>query len=93
MTRIVLTVFVLLDCVAFGTELFAQAGQTINPVPLTADLEHGNHHMSDQLRHAGNVLPECVRSGEPPANPAAPATSGACNLNCTTQQLICKQRC
>jgi hypothetical protein len=35
MTRIVLTALVLLDCVAFGTELFAQAGQTINPVPIT----------------------------------------------------------
>jgi hypothetical protein len=35
MTRIVLAALVLLNCAAFGTEVFAQAGQTINPVPLT----------------------------------------------------------
>jgi hypothetical protein len=35
MTRIVLVALVLLNCAAFGTEVFAQAGQTINPVPLT----------------------------------------------------------
>jgi hypothetical protein len=35
MSRIVLAALVLLNCVVFGTETFGQAGQTINPVPLT----------------------------------------------------------
>jgi hypothetical protein len=26
-------------------------------------------------------------------NPAASTSTGACNLSCTTQQLVCKQRC
>jgi hypothetical protein len=28
----------------------------------TADREYDNHHMSDQLRHAGNELPEFLHS-------------------------------
>src|SRR5215471_380620 len=35
MTRIVLAALVLLNCTAVATELFAQANQVINPVPLT----------------------------------------------------------
>ena len=35
MTRIVLAALVLLNCAAFATEVFAQANQVINPVPLT----------------------------------------------------------
>jgi hypothetical protein len=35
MTRTVLAGLVLLNCTAFATELFAQAGQTVNPVPIT----------------------------------------------------------
>jgi hypothetical protein len=27
------------------------------------------------------------------ANPAASGSSGACNLTCTSAQLVCKQRC
>jgi hypothetical protein len=30
--------------------------------PHTADREYDNHHMSDQLRHAGNELPEFLHS-------------------------------
>jgi len=36
MTRVMLAALVLLNCALFGTETFGQAGQTINPVPLTA---------------------------------------------------------
>ena len=35
MTRIALVALVLLSSAAFATEVAAQAGQTINPVPLT----------------------------------------------------------
>ncbi len=35
MTRIVLAALVLLNCTAFASEVFAQAGQTVNPVPIT----------------------------------------------------------
>jgi hypothetical protein len=31
MRRIVLAALVLLNCASFGTELFAQANQTVNP--------------------------------------------------------------
>ena len=36
MTRVMLAALVLLNCALFGTETFGQAGQTVNPVPLTA---------------------------------------------------------
>jgi hypothetical protein len=50
MSRIVLAALVLLNCVVFGTETFGQAGQTIKPCTAhTADREHDNHHVSDQL--------------------------------------------
>jgi hypothetical protein len=36
----------------------------------------------------------CVPTTAAAANPLAPADgSAACNLSCTTQQLVCKQRC
>src|SRR6266481_2225054 len=35
MRRIVLAALVLLNCASFGTELFAQASQTVTPVPIT----------------------------------------------------------
>jgi len=35
MTRIVLAALVVLNCVAFATVVFAQANQTVNPVPIT----------------------------------------------------------
>jgi hypothetical protein len=94
MTRIVLTALVLLDCVAFGTELFAQAGQTINPVPITPPTLNTatttcQTNCDTQAMFCQN---SCVLAS-PAANPAAPASSGACNLNCTTQQLVCQQRC
>ena len=35
MRRIVLVALGVLSCAAFATEVFAQAGQTVNPVPIT----------------------------------------------------------
>jgi hypothetical protein len=50
MTRFVLAALVLLSCAVFATELSAQAGQVINPVPShTAEREYSNQHMSDRL--------------------------------------------
>jgi hypothetical protein len=96
MTRIVLAALVLLNCVAFGTELFAQAGQTVNPVPITPPTLNTatttcQTNCDTQAMFCQN---SCVpTSAAAAANPAAPASSGACSLSCTTQQLVCKQRC
>jgi hypothetical protein len=96
MTRIVLTALVLLDCVAFGTELFAQAGQTINPVPLTPptlNTAPTTCQTSCDVQ-AMTCLNACVpTSAASAASPGTAASSGTCNLSCTTQQLVCKQRC
>ena len=96
MTRIVLTALVLLDCVAFGTEVFAQAGQTINPVPITPPTL--NTATTTCQTNCDTQAMTCQNSCVPTiastiTNPAAPTSAGACNLACTTQQLVCKQRC
>jgi hypothetical protein len=98
MTRIVLTVLVLLNCAAFGTEVFAQASQTVNPVPITPPTLNTTTTTCqincDTL--AMNCQNSCIpTTGATVASPFAPAgaSSGACNLSCTTQQLVCKQRC
>jgi hypothetical protein len=96
MTRIVLTALVLLDCVAFGTELFAQAGQTINPVPITPPTLNTatttcQTNCDTQAMFCQN---SCVPTTSAAATtPAAATGASACNLSCTTQQLVCKQRC
>jgi len=95
MTRIVLAALVLLSCAVFGTELSAQSGQVINPVPLTPPTVNTTT-TTCQISCDGQAM-TCLNSCLPTtaataANPTAPA-SGTCNLNCTTQQLVCKQRC
>jgi hypothetical protein len=97
MRRIVLAALVLLNCAAFGTELFAQANQTVNPVPLTPPSVNTatttcQINCDTQAMFCQN---SCVPiTGTTAANPAAPAgASSACNLSCTSQQLVCKQRC
>jgi hypothetical protein len=93
MTRIVLAALVLLNCAAFGTEVFAQAGQTVNPVPITPptlNLTTTTCQINcDTL--AMNCQGACISSAPVVAAPAG--SSAACNLGCTTQQLVCKQRC
>ncbi len=97
MRRIVLAALVLLNCAAFGTELFAQANQTVNPVPLTPPSVNTvtttcQINCDTQAMLCQN---SCVPiTGTTAANPAVPAgASSACNLSCTSQQLVCKQRC
>jgi hypothetical protein len=98
MTRIVLAALVLLNCAVFGTETFGQAGQTINPVPITPPTLNTTT-TTCQINcdtQAMFCLNNCVPiTGSPAqANPTVPAgVTGTCNLSCTTQQLVCKQRC
>jgi hypothetical protein len=96
MTRFVLAAFVLLSCAAFATELSAQAGQVINPVPLTppsVNTATSTCQTGCDVQ-AMTCLNSCVpTAAAPAASPGAAASSGTCNLNCTTQQLVCKQRC
>jgi len=96
MTRIVLAALVLLNCTAVATELFAQANQVINPVPLTPPTVNTTT-TTCQINcdtQAMNCQNSCIPTTAAVAtNPAASGSSGACNLSCTTQQLVCKQRC
>jgi hypothetical protein len=96
MTRIVLAALVLLNCTTFASEVFAQAGQTVNPVPITPPTINTTT-LTCQINcdtQAMNCQNSCVpTTAAVTANPAAGAGSGACNLSCTTQQLVCKQRC
>jgi hypothetical protein len=97
MTRIVLAALVVFGFAAFATEVFAQAGQTVNPVPITPPTLNTTT-LTCQINcdtQAMNCQNSCVpTTGAVAANPLAPAGStSACNLSCTTQQLVCKQRC
>jgi hypothetical protein len=96
MTRFVLAALVLLNCTVFATELSAQAGQVINPVPLTppsVNTATSTCQTSCDMQ-AMTCLNGCVPTSTATAvSPGAVASSGTCNLNCTTQQLVCKQRC
>ena len=96
MTRIVLAALVLLNCAAFGTEVFAQASQTVNPVPITPPTLNTittTCQTSCDVQ-AMTCLNSCVpTSTATAASPGAATSSGTCNLGCTTQQLVCKQRC
>ena len=96
MKRIVQAALVLVTCATFATELFAQANQTVNPVPTTPPTINTTTltcqvNCDTQAMICQNA---CIpTTAATVANPAAAGSSGACNLNCTTQQLVCKQRC
>ena len=96
MTRIVLAALVLVNCAAFATEVFAQASQTVNPVPITPP-SINTTTLTCQVNcdtQAMNCQNSCVpTTATVTINPAAATASSACNLSCTTQQLVCKQRC
>jgi hypothetical protein len=104
MTRIALTALVLLNCAAFGTEVFAQANQTVNPVPITPPTL--NTATTACQINCDTLAMNCQNSCIPTAgtvvvNPALPGATLAlpaganstCTLSCTSQQLVCKQRC
>ena len=96
MTRIVLAALVLLNCTAFATEVFAQASQTVNPVPITPPTINTTTttcqvNCDTQAMICQNAcIPTTAAAA---ANPAGAGSTGACNLSCTSQQLVCKQRC
>jgi len=101
MTRIVLAALVVLSCTAFATEVFAQAGQTVNPVPITPPTLNQTT-LTCQI-NCDTLAMTCQNSCVPTTAAAAAAnsttpgsaatTASACALSCTTQQLVCKQRC
>ena len=96
MKRIVLAALVLVRCVAFATELFAQANQTVNPVPLTPPTINTTTttcqvNCDTQAMICQNA---CIpTTAATLVNPAPSSSTGACNLTCTSAQLVCKQRC
>jgi len=96
MTRIALAALVLLSSAVFATELAAQAGQVINPVPLTPPTLNLTTTTCQTTcdTQAMVCLNTCVSTAvAPTTTPAAAPSGGACNLSFTTQQLVCKQRC
>jgi hypothetical protein len=96
MTRFVLAALGLLSCALFATELFAQSGQVTNPIPLTPPTVNTTITTCQTScdMQAMTCLNGCVPTSTATAvSPGAAASGGACNLACTTQQLVCKQRC
>lgn len=95
MTRVVLTSLVFLSCAPFTTEVFAQAGQVVNPVPITPPSVNTATTTCQTScdTQAMVCLNSCIPITTPATTPAVTTSPGACNLNCTTQQLVCKQRC
>jgi len=96
MTRIVLAALVVLSCAAFGTKAFAQANQTVNPVPITPPTINTTT-LTCQI-NCDTAAMTCQNSCIPTtaaatATPATSSSAGACALSCTSQQLVCKQRC
>ena len=96
MRRIVLAALVLLNCASFGTELFAQASQTVTPVPLTPPTVNTTTttcqvNCDTQAMNCQNACIPTTAAAQ--ASPAGSGSSGACNLSCTSAQLVCKQRC
>jgi hypothetical protein len=96
MTRIVLAALVVFSFAAFATEVFAQAGQTVNPVPITPPTLNTTT-LTCQI-NCDTAAMTCQNSCIPTTAAAAattttPPAAGACALSCTSQQLVCKQRC
>lgn len=92
--RIALLGVVLLSGAAFATELLAQSGQTVNPVPIvppslqTSTLTCQINCDTQAMNCTNGCLPTTAA-----ATLGAAAGSPSCNLACSTQQLVCKQRC
>jgi hypothetical protein len=94
MTRIVLAALVVFGFAAFATEVFAQAGQTVNPVPITPPTLNTTT-LTCQI-NCDTLAMTCQNSCIPTtaaaaATPTTPSSTSA--LSCTSQQLVCKQRC
>jgi hypothetical protein len=92
--RVALLGVVLLSGAAFATELLAQSGQTVNPVPIvppslqTSTLTCQINCDTQAMNCTNGCLPTTAAQ-----TLGAAAGSPSCNLACSTQQLVCKQRC
>ena len=99
MRRLALVVAILLNCASFGTELFAQAGQTVIPVPITppllqtAPLTCQINCDTLAMTCQNSCIPTTAAAAATPTTPSSTSAAGACALSCTSQQLVCKQRC
>jgi hypothetical protein len=87
---------VLLSWSSFETELFAQSNQTVTPVPIIPPTLNTNT-LTCQI-NCDTIAMNCQNSCTPTTAAAAAAGglavgSASCNLTCSTQQLVCKQRC
>jgi hypothetical protein len=94
--RTALVGIVVLNCALFGTELFAQTSQTVTPVPITPPSVNTTT-LTCQI-NCDTLAMNCQNSCIPTTAAGAAAGglaggSGSCNLSCSTQQLVCKQRC
>ena len=99
MKRIVLAALVLVTCIAFATELFAQASQTVNPVPITPPTINTTT-LTCQVNcdtQAMNCMNNCIPIGGLTVNSSgvvsSPVVNPSCNSTCSSQQLVCKQQC
>src|ERR1700750_1206739 len=93
MKRVALIGLVLLNCTCFATEVLAQPGQTVTPVPITPPSLQTTT-LTCQV-NCDTAAMNCQNSCIPTVvTPGAAATGNpSCNLNCSTSQLVCKQRC
>jgi hypothetical protein len=81
-----------LTCVLPATELFAQAGQTVPAVPqrppsIDTTSFTCRINCDTQAMNCQNTCPSGLLAA---ANPGSQAN---CTLGCSSQQLVCKQRC
>jgi hypothetical protein len=79
-----------------GAALFAQSNQTVTPVPIIPPTLNTTT-LTCQI-NCDTVAMNCQNSCTPTTAAAAAAGglavgSASCNLTCSTQQLVCKQRC
>lgn len=92
MKRVAVISLVFLNCTCFGTELFAQSGQTVTPVPITPPSLQTTT-LTCQV-NCDTAAMNCMNSCIPTAvTPGGAAGNPSCNLSCSTSQLVCKQRC
>ena len=95
MKRVALIGLILLNCTSFGPELFAQSSQTVNPVPITPPSLQTTT-LTCQINcdtAAMNSMNSCIPTGVTSVTPGAATANPSCNLNCSSAQLVCKQRC
>ncbi len=91
--RIALVGIVLLNFASFGSGAFAQSSQTVTPVPITPPTLQTTT-LTCQIT-CDTLAMNCMNSCVPVtgSTAAAAGSNPSCNLSCSTQQLVCKQRC